>query len=61
MEITMIELALFAWAMVMTALWQEAKSNLKFHRMITAELLSRIAQGKVKVVETGDSFDFKEV
>lgn len=61
MTITMTELALFVWAMVATLFWMQSKHNLKVHKMITAELLMRIAKGKIKVVETEDHFEFKEV
>lgn len=61
MEITMTELALFVWGIVATALWQQAKHDLKLHRMMTSEIFRRIARGKMKVTETEDHFDFKEV
>jgi hypothetical protein len=61
MEVTMTELALFAWAMVATLFWQQTKHDLKVHRSITGELLKRIAKGKIKVIESEDSFEFKEV
>ena len=61
MEITMTELALFAWAMVATLWWQQARQDLRIHRMMTEELMRRIAKGKIKVVEHEDSFEFKEV
>ena len=61
MEITMTELALFTWALVATLWWQQAKHDLRVHRMMTGELMMRIAKGKIKVVESNDSFEFKEV
>ena len=61
MEITMTELALFIWGIVATALWQQAKHDLKLHRMMTSQIFRRIAQGKMKVIEADDHFDFKEV
>lgn len=61
MTITMTELALFTWAMVATLFWMQSKYNLKVHRLMTAELLTRIAKGKMKVIETEDSFEFKEI
>jgi hypothetical protein len=61
MEVTMTELALFTWALVATLFWQQTKHDLKVHRMMTGELLKRIAKGKIKVIESEDSFEFKEV
>lgn len=61
MEVTMTELALFAWAMVATMWWQQAKHDLRVHRMMTLEVFKRIAKGKIKVVEHEDSFELKEV
>lgn len=61
MEVTMTELALFTWAMVATLFWQQTKHDLRVHRMMTGELLKRIAKGKIKVIESEDSFEFKEV
>jgi len=61
MTVTMTELALFTWAMVATLFWMQGKHNLKMHRTITAELLMRIAKGKIKVIETEDYFEFKEI
>lgn len=61
MEVTMTELALFIWAIAATAAWQQSKHDLKTHKFITAELLHRIAKGKMKVIESEDSFEFKEV
>lgn len=61
MEITMTELALFIWAMVATMLWQQNKHDLRVHRMMTGELMKRIAKGKIKVIDHEDSFEFKEM
>jgi hypothetical protein len=61
MEVTMTEIALFIWAIAATAAWQQAKHDLRMHKLITAELLHRIAKGKMKVVESENSFEFKEV
>jgi hypothetical protein len=61
MEITMTEFALFTWALVATLWWQQARHDLKVHRMMTGEIFMRIAKGKIKVVEHDDSFEFKEV
>jgi len=61
MEVTLAELFLFAWAAVVTLLWQQAKHEFRMHRMMTGELFKRIADGRIKVVETEDSFDIVEV
>jgi len=61
MEITMAELALFAWAMVATLMWQQTKHDLRIHRMITMEPIKRIADGRLKVIDREDSFELKEV
>lgn len=61
MEITLIEIALFAWAMVATLLWQQARHDYRVHRVITGEVFKRIANGRIKVVEKEDSFDIVEV
>jgi len=61
MEVTMTELALFIWAMVATMLWQQNRHDLRVHRMMTMELMKRIAKGRIKVIESEDSFEFREV
>ena len=61
MEITMTELVLFTWGLVATLWWQQTKHDLRVHRMMTGEIFMRIAKGKIKVIESEDSFEFKEV
>ena len=61
MNITMTELALLIWGVVATAMWHQARNDLKFYRMVTSELMRRIARGEMKVVESDGHFDFKEV
>ena len=61
MEVTLTELGLFAWGMVATLLWQQARHNYRMHRTITGEVFKRIADGRIKVVEKEDSFDIVEV
>ena len=61
MEITMTELALFTWGLVATLWWQQAKHDLRVHRMMTGRIFHEIAKGKIKVVESEDSFEFKEI
>jgi len=57
--ITELELVLFIAFGVMTAMWFRLKSELYMHKRITTELLSRIASGRMKVVETDEGFDFR--
>jgi hypothetical protein len=61
MEVTMTELALFIWAIAVTAAWQQAKHDLKVFKFTTAEIFHLIAKGKVKVVESEDSFEIERV
>ena len=61
MEITTTELALLIWGAVATAMWHQARNDLRFHRMMTSELMRRIARGEMKVVESDGHVDFKEV
>tara|TARA_R110000868_G_scaffold30932_2_gene113804 strand:- start:724 stop:921 length:198 start_codon:yes stop_codon:yes gene_type:complete len=57
--ITELELVLFIAFGVMTAMWFRLRAELYMHKRITAELMTRIANGKMKVVETEDGFDFQ--
>ena len=57
--ITELELVLFIAFGVMTAMWFRLRAELYMHKRITAELMTRIASGKMKVVETDDGFDFQ--
>jgi len=61
MEVTVTEMLLFAWAVGATIMWQQTKQDFKVHRIMTGEIFTRIAQGRIKVVETEDSFDLVEV
>ena len=56
--ITELEFVLFIAFGVMTVMWFRLRSELYMHKRITTELLSRIARGKMKVVETDVGFDF---
>jgi len=56
--ITELELVLFIAFGVMTAMWFKLRAELHMHKRITTELMTRIASGKMKVVETDDGFDF---
>lgn len=61
MEVTLTEMLLFAWAIGATAQWFQLRDELRNHRMMTGEVFKRIAQGRIKVTETEDSFDLVEV
>lgn len=59
--ITELELVLFIAFGVMSALYFRLKAELYMHKRMTGELLSRIASGKMKVIETDEGFDFRDV
>jgi len=59
--ITELELVLFIAFGVMTAMWFRLRAELYMHKRMTGELLSRIASGKMKVVETDEGFDFRDM
>jgi len=59
--ITELELVLFIAFVVMTAMWFRLRAELYMHKRITSELLSRIASGSMKVVETDEGFDFRDM
>jgi predicted outer membrane lipoprotein len=59
--ITELELVLFIAFGVMTAMWFRLRAELYMHKHMTSELLSRIANGSMKVVETDEGFDFKDM
>ena len=61
MEVTVTEMFLFGWCVVVTILWQQNKHELRVHRLMTGEVFKRIADGRIKVVEKEDSFDLVEV
>lgn len=56
--ITELELVLFVGFVVMTGMYFKLRAELCMHKRITTELMTRIASGKMKVVETDDGFDF---
>lgn len=58
--ITELELVLFIAFGVMTAMWFKLRAELYMHKRITTELMTRIASGSMKVVETDDGFDFQQ-
>jgi hypothetical protein len=57
----MAELFLLAWALVASLGYGYVNGKYRQHRDITSELLVRIAKGKIKVIETDDYIEFKEV
>ena len=61
MEVTMTELVLFGWGVFATGMWFDTKNDLRIHRIMTMEIFKRIAKGKIKVIESEDSFEFKEI
>jgi hypothetical protein len=62
MEVTMTEIALFIWAIAATAAWQQAKYEMKTHKLLTFEIFCQIGRGKLKVVQHEEhSFEIKEV
>jgi hypothetical protein len=61
MTFSIAELFLLAWAIVATLGYGFSRGELRKHRHITSELLIRIAKGKMKVIETDDYLEFKEV
>jgi hypothetical protein len=60
-EVSITEMVLFAWAFIATAFWHDAHNHRKQNMHHTIMLLRQIAQNKIKVVETEDHFEFKEV
>ena len=61
MTFSMAEMFLLVWAIVATLGYGFSRGELRKHRQITCELLVRIAKGKMKVIETDDYIEFKEV
>ena len=61
MTFSIAELFLLAWAVVATLGYGYLHGELRKHRMVTCELLVRIAKGKIQVIETDDYIEFKEV
>ena len=61
MTFSIAELFLLAWAIVASLGYGYVRGELNKHRHITSELLIRIAKGKMKVIETDEYIEFKEV
>ena len=61
MTFSLAEMFLLVWAITATYAYGHVRGELRKHRHITSELLVRIAKGKIKVIETDDCLEFKEV
>jgi hypothetical protein len=61
MTFSIAELFLLAWALVATLGYGYVNGKFRYHKHVTSELLIRIAKGKIKVIETDDYIEFKEV
>jgi hypothetical protein len=61
MTFSIAELFLLAWAIVASLGYGYVRGVLNKHREMTCELLVRIAKGKMKVIETDNYIEFKEV
>ena len=61
MTFSMAEMFLLVWAVVATLGYGYVNGKFREHKHITSELLVRIAKGKIKVTETDEFLEFKEV
>jgi hypothetical protein len=61
MTFSIAEMFLLAWAIIATLGYGHVRGELRMTRMVTCELLVKIAKGKIKVIETDDHLEFKEV
>ena len=61
MTFSIAELFLLVWAIVATLGYGYVNGKFRQHKHITSELLVRIAKGKIKVTETDEFLEFKEV
>jgi hypothetical protein len=61
MTFSIAELFLLAWAISASLGYGYLRGELKHHRMVTCDLLVKIAKGTIKVTETDDFIEFKEV
>jgi hypothetical protein len=57
----MAELFLLAWAIAATVAWGYMKTKYDASMRITTEIFYKVSHGKMRVVDTGDSFDFEEL
>jgi hypothetical protein len=58
---TELELVLFVGFVVMTFLYFKMRAELHIHKCVTIDLMSRIASGRMKVIETDDGFNFEDI
>jgi hypothetical protein len=49
------------WAVVVTLGYGYLRGELRKHRQVTCDLLVKIAKGSIKVIETDEFIEFKEV
>jgi hypothetical protein len=61
MTFSIAEMFLLVWAIVATLGYGYSRGELKHHRMVTCDLLVKIAKGTIKVTETDEFIEFKEV
>jgi hypothetical protein len=61
MTFSIAEMFLLVWAIVATLGYGYSRGELRMHREVTCDLLVKIAKGKIKVIETDDIIEFKEV
>ena len=61
MELSLAEIFFGLWAIVMTVLWVKNKENMKLFRYVTVHNLRRLYNKEVELVDTGISFEFKEI
>ena len=61
MTFSMAEMFLLVWAIVATLGYGYLRGELRKHREVTCDLLVRIAKGSIKVIETDEFIEFKEV
>ena len=61
MSLSLAEMFLGAWAIVMTVLWVKTKEEMRFMKFITIHHLRRLHKKEVVLVDTGTHFEFKEI
>ena len=61
MTFSMAEMFLLAWAIGVTVAYGVLHSKHNMLGRMTCDVFEGLAKGKLKVIETEDGFDFKEV
>jgi hypothetical protein len=61
MEFSLAEVFLGTWAVVMTVLWVRSREVMKLYRYHTVINLRRLYRKEVQLIDTGDSYEFKEI